>query len=93
MVWLESAADKLAIGAAGILVQMDSQDVKRYQGQQPQQPATQVNVNHNTTINIDQRTIELAQLAQSLGAKELLIDGRSVPVAELLGTAIPVQTG
>ena len=45
-----------------------------------------VNVNSNNTVQVDQRTIELAKLAQSLGAKELIIDDKSVPLTELLGT-------
>lgn len=89
---LESAADKLAIDAVKVLVAMDNADVARII-KKPEVPAVQVNVNNSTTnVNLDRRTTELARLAYALGAKELVVEGRSIPIAEALGTDPSVQS-
>lgn len=90
MVDCDGPADSNAIAAARVLVAMNGQDqaddhLVAKQGQ-PEQPNTVVNIHNNNVTAIDARRIELARLANKLGARELLINGRSVPIAECLGT-------
>jgi hypothetical protein len=85
----ESKADELAIKASSVLLQMDHQDVERVKFLEPdssmqesqQQPVVNVNV------SINSRTIELARLADKFGARELCIDGASIPIEAILGAA------
>ena len=102
LVKLESAADKLAIDAAKVLTAMDNQDINRItklkeSAGQPVSPINPVQVNVNVSSNgpgnvnttatvFDSRTIELARLAASLGAREFHVDGKPVPIADIVGT-------
>lgn len=99
----ESAADELAIKAATVLVKMDASDVDRVKTLReladpknaPPQPLA-INVTNNnisTTVNnVDERRLGLARLAERFGARELIVDGRPVPIAQLTGTASPVSS-
>ena len=85
----ESKADELAIKAASILVMMDKDDVNRYKElKEPTPvlpPTVNVTVTNNNVINTDTRRVELARLALKFGARELVIDGESVPCADIVG--------
>lgn len=101
----ESAADELAIKAATVLAKMDASDVDRLSKlhaiANTPPPATTptlvtVNVNDNSTNNsftniVEERRSRLTQLAERIGARGLVIDGRPVPLAKLAGTAVDVQ--
>lgn len=92
----ETVADKLAIDAAKVLVTMDAQDMTRIKNGKPDVPGTVVNVTNNVLNNgFDARTIELARLAFNIGARELTVSGRSIPIQEILGTVdrVPTQEG
>lgn len=93
----ETVADNLSIQAIKVLVAMDAQDQTRVKNTEPEVPTTVVNVTNNVLNNngFDARTIELARLAHNIGARELTISGRSVPIQEILGTAdtLPKETG
>lgn len=93
---LESAADKLSIDAAKVLTAMDAADVNRVKAAHEKdnpilpQPTSVTNV-ININDESQRRRIELAQLASRLGAREIVLEGRSVPVTEILGAAVPVR--
>lgn len=88
MVDCDGPADSNAIAAARVLVAMNGQDQAddhlALKNGQPE-PSTVVTI-HNNVTSIDARRIELARLANKLGARELLIDNRPVPISECLGT-------
>lgn len=100
----ESAADELAIKAATVLVKMDAADVDRVKTLRemadpknaPPQPlainVTNNNITSTTVNNVDERRLGLARLAERFGARELIVDGRPVPIAQLTGTAAPVPS-
>ncbi len=86
----ESKADELAIMATKVLVAMDAADMKRVEvlkDNPPPEPPT-VNVNVNVTSNSEseeqrqanERRTKLLELADRIGARELVIDGRAVQV-------------
>lgn len=93
----ETKADELAIAATKVLVLMDAADLKRlehFEDKPVVPPQVGITIHgDNTTVTsspVDRRTIELAELANAIGAKELVIDGRAVPVSELLGSTVRV---
>jgi hypothetical protein len=94
----ETKADELAIAAAKVLVMMDQADLKRlaHFEEKPQVPQVGIHVHGDNTVissqPVDRRTAELVELANALGAKELVVDGRAVPVTELLGSAPELST-
>lgn len=81
----EALADKNAIAAAKVLVQMNGQDLEddhfAEKNKKPSVPGTMVNVFNNT----DPGQSRILQLAQSLGATRLIIDGSEVRVADSPG--------
>ncbi len=91
----ETKADELAIAATKVLVMMDQADMKRldvFKEAPPQVPPIGITIHgDNTTVTstpVDRRTVELAELANALGAKDIVVEGRSIPVTELLGPAV-----
>lgn len=80
-------ADRNAVAAARVLVQMNGQDQEddhfEVKNKKPATPGTQVNV--NVLNNTELGPSRFIQLAKSLGATELLIDGTKVPIAEVDG--------
>lgn len=94
MVPSEALADKHSIDAIKALIAMDQADMKRvelFRGDNAQGTTVNVNVNNAESVTVDQRTIELARLAHSLGCKEVTVEGKSIAVADLLGTDAPVS--
>ena len=96
MVDCDGPADSNAIAAARVLVAMNGQDqtddhLALKINDQSDQPNTVVNIHNNNVTAIDNRRFELARLANKLGARELLIDGESVPVTEHIGSTDSVQ--
>lgn len=92
IVTMEAPADKLAIEASRVLVAMNAQDqVDDLKGGETPPAPTPVEV--NVHVAVDNRRIELARLAHKLGARSLLIDGRQVLVADILGPAGLVPEG
>lgn len=92
----ETVADKLAIDAIKVLVAMDTQDIARVKNSKPQTNTnTVVNVTNNvvnsTTNRFDARTIELARLANKFGAREFTVDGKPIPIAEIIGATSSVS--
>lgn len=89
MVDCDGPADSNAIAAARVLVAMNGQDQAddhlALKINDQSEPSTVVTI-HNNVTSIDARRIELARLANKLGARELLIDNRPVPISECLGT-------
>lgn len=89
---LESAGDKISIEAAKVLVSMDSQDQSRVKNSKNVDgQSTTVNINVNNINTSDPKRIELARLAHKFGARELIIEGESVPISEITGEADPVE--
>lgn len=82
----EEAADRNAVAAARVLVAMNGQDQAddhlAVKNGQPE-PNTTINI-HNNNVNIDQRRIELARLADKFGARELVVNGEPVSTTEYL---------
>jgi hypothetical protein len=80
IVYSESKADELAIAATKILVAMDQADMKRLEvfKDPPKQDPPGVEVNINVNSETDGRRSSLIELAQRLGAREILIDGRAI---------------
>lgn len=90
---VDGPADSNAIAAARVLVAMNGQDqsddhlaIKH----QAEQPNTVVNIHNNNVTTIDNRRIELARLAKSLGASELSISGRTVSVDDVIESDVVV---
>jgi hypothetical protein len=84
---LDEPADRNAVAAARVLVQMHGQDIEcdefEVKNAKPPAPGTQVNV---FSANSSQSgTSPIVQLALKLGARELIIDGSAVPVTNNTG--------
>lgn len=88
----EERADANAIAAAKVLAMLNGQDQADDQWEeklsQDKPPAVNVTVNQ---VNVNDRTIELARLAQSLGARELVVSGQRVTPEHYLESVDPVQ--
>lgn len=90
-VTVEEPADRNAVAAARVLVQMNGQDIECDQFEsksgKPTVPGTQVNVfaNTNGEASSKPRLSPAIQLAVNLGARELIIDGSAVSVADHIG--------
>lgn len=86
----DAVADQNAIAAARVLVAMNAQDQEDDHLElklHKDVPTTVVNVTNNNNVSVDNRRIELARLAESLGASRLLIDGREVEASSYLESA------
>lgn len=75
----ETKADELALVAANILIKMDSKDLDRQaQFADPKTaPKTEVNVNVSVEQHtaVDSKRLQLIELANRFGARELVVDG------------------
>lgn len=88
MVDCDGPADSNAIAAARVLVAMNGQDqADDHLAIKNGQPESSTVVNITNNVSVDHRRIELARLANKLGARELLIDGKPIATSEYLGTA------
>lgn len=90
MVEVDGPADSNAIAAARVLVAMNGQDQADDHLAMKVELEAQANKG-GVNVNIDARESTILQLAKSLGATELIIDGSSVPVAE--GAGQPKEAG
>ena len=93
---LESKADELAINAIKVLVSMNQSDIdlEKLNKDIPPTPPSVVIQNNVNTIDsaVEQRRIELARLARKFGARSVLIDGRQIPIADILGSTDEVPS-
>lgn len=88
----EADADANAIAATRVLVQMNAQDQEDDQfeiKQKNPQAGNVVNVNLNT---LEFRRSRILQLAERLGARELIIDGTAIPTTNLVGQVVQPGT-
>jgi hypothetical protein len=82
MVEVDGPADSNAIAAARVLVAMNGQDqADDFAAMKKPETLTPPNIN----VNIDARQSPIIQLAKSLGASSLIIDGAEVSIAEGAG--------
>lgn len=82
----EEPADRNAVAAIKVLVQMQGQDIECDQFEvkngKPSTPGTVVNVFPNSA---EPGASRILQLAKSLGARELVIDGSAISVTDSVG--------
>lgn len=82
-VTVEEPADRNAVAAARVLVQMNGQDIECEQFEiksgKPTTPGTVVNVINASESASKPGASRILQLAHSLGARELIIDGEAIP--------------
>lgn len=83
---VEEPADRNAVAAARVLVQMNGQDIECEQFDvkqgKPPVPGTQVNVFANSS---QPGLSPILQLARNLGAREVIIDGSAVSITDSAG--------
>lgn len=85
----ETVADKLAIDATKVIVAMDAQDIARTKMEI--KPTTTVNVTNNVSNTLDARQLALVELANKFGARELVINGKSIPTSTISGGDSDIQ--